>query len=80
MKKSLDSPERPRRGLSGFMYRAGATMFNVLDLRWLLLIPALLALGFLAWVFVSFSRDRAKYRERDALLASRRRNKSGIWE
>jgi len=53
---------------------------NFFDLRWLLLIPAVLAIGFLVWVFMSFSRDRAKYRERDALLASRRRNKSGVWE
>jgi hypothetical protein len=80
MKKSLGRPERPRRGLSGFMCRVGAMMINFLDLRWLLLIPAVLALGFLVWVFVSFTRDRAKYRERDALLASRRRDKSGIWE
>jgi len=53
---------------------------NFFDLRWLLLIPAVLAVGFLVWVLVRFSRDRAKYRGRDTFFASRRRNKTGIWE
>jgi hypothetical protein len=53
---------------------------NYFDLRWLLLVPALLAVGFLSWVFMSFSRDRARYRRRGTPYGSRRQNKSGIWE
>ena len=53
---------------------------NYFDLRWLLLLPALLAFGFLGWDFLSFSRDRARYPRRNTFFSSRRQNKSGIWE
>jgi len=56
------------------------TVANYFDLRWLLLVPAVLAIGFMAWVFVSFARDRARNRGRDAFMNARRRNKANIWE
>ena len=53
---------------------------NYFDLRWLLLIPAMLAISFLGWVYVRFSRDRARYRKRNTPFGSRRHDKSGLWE
>ena len=55
-------------------------MPNYLDLRWFLLVPALLSVCFLIWVFLNFSRDRARKHLRDAGLMLRRRDKNGIWE
>jgi hypothetical protein len=51
-----------------------------MDMRWILLIPALPAVGFLIWVFVNLARDRMRKRERDWSISVRRRDKGGIWE
>ena len=51
-----------------------------MDVRWLFFIAAVPAVGFLTWVFVNFSRDRNKKRERDAGIYPHRRDKGGLWE
>lgn len=62
---------------TGFVCRSGVKVTNFLDLRWFLLIPAALAVCFLAWVFVSFSRDRTRGRSRPR---TPQRRDNGIWE
>lgn len=47
-------------------------MSSLVDMRWILLIPALPAVGFLIWVFVNLARDRMRKRERDWSIRGRR--------
>ena len=52
-----------------------------LDLRLLLLIPALAAVGFMVWVFLNLTRDISRQRRQYAGFNSRRRrDKSEFWE
>ncbi len=48
-----------------------------LDLRWLLLVPTLLALGFMAWIFWNLIREIARERREYVGFAPRRRQKTG---
>jgi hypothetical protein len=50
------------------------------DLRWILLVPAVLALGFMIWVFLHLAREIHRERREYVGFAPRRREKSGIWE
>jgi predicted MFS family arabinose efflux permease len=54
-------------------------MADFFDWRWFLLVPAALAVGFLAWVFVCFTRDRTRHRKRYAQLTAPRSNQT-FWE
>lgn len=55
-------------------------MFHFFDLRWLLAVPALLAIAFMIWVFLSLAKDISSRRRRYAGFASRRHNRSDLWE
>ena len=65
------------RPAAGFVCRSGVAVANSFDLRWLLLFPAALAVCFLVWVLVSFSRDRTRGRTRSR---TPQRGNNGIWE
>lgn len=52
-----------------------------LDLRLLLLVPALAAIVFMVWVFLNLARDIGRVRRQYAgFSARRRRDKSEFWE
>jgi hypothetical protein len=42
----------------------GAAMLQPSDLRWLLIIPAMLSVGFMIWVFLEMSKDIRRKRRR----------------
>lgn len=50
------------------------------DLRWLLVIPALLAIAFMIWVFLSLAKDISRKRRQYPGFVSRRRIRGHIWE
>jgi hypothetical protein len=52
-----------------------------LDLRLLLLVPAVAAIAFMVWVFLNLTRDIGRQRRQYAgFHARRRRDKSELWE
>ena len=51
-----------------------------LDLRLLLLVPALAAVGFMVWVFLGLTRDIGRQRRKYAGFTARRRDKPEFWE
>jgi hypothetical protein len=71
----------PGLGASPTGGRTGADMPIYLDLKFLLLIPALAAIAFMIWVFFNLGRDIARQRRRYAGFNSRRRPESSeFWE
>ncbi len=58
----------------------GADVSIYFDLRLLLLIPAVAAIGFMVWVFLNLARDISRHRRQYAGFNSRRRYKSQFWE
>lgn len=55
-------------------------MLTFVDMRWFLLVPALLGLGFLIWVFVNLAREGMRKQGRGWTDSVRRRDKGGTWE
>jgi hypothetical protein len=59
----------------------GADMPIYLDLKMLLLVPALAAIVFMVWVFLNLARDIGRRRRQYAgFNARRRRDRSDFWE
>jgi hypothetical protein len=50
------------------------------DLKWLLLLPALAAVGFMCWVLFNLFREINRERREYAGFKMRRRNRHEFWE
>ncbi len=50
------------------------------DLKWVLLVLAMPALGFMIWVFLHLAKEIHRERREYVGCAPRRREKSGIWK
>ena len=55
-------------------------MIHFLDLRWLLVIPALLSAAFMIWVFLNLAKDISRKRRQYAGFVTRRRSRDEMWE